>query len=290
MVCLIVTLAILVITYTLLVTELVDPTLAVLVGGIIMSIVVKVFASFGAIPGVDLELIENETIAQLKNVLLLLFGMMIIVSVLSKTGFFQWSAIKAYDLAGCRVKPLIVLLMVFTAILSAFMDNVTTILLMAPVTLELAKLLKIKAVPLLIGEATASNIGGAATLIGDPPHIILGGAAHLTFMDFIINLTPIVVVIFVIFVVIILKVMRDPDRKEGEQCGEIDAIRKMYIIKDEILFKRIALHRGHLGTSCQRREHTRGYEVRGMADTDILRSALCIDGRSPCTGIHRCSG
>ncbi len=112
------------------------------------------------------------------NVIFLLMGMMIIVGVTKKTGMFQWLAYKAYALARGNIFVLAIILMWITAVVSAFLDNVTTMLLMIPVTIEIAVTLKINPLTLLVPEAFASNVGGTATLIGDPPNILIGSFAH----------------------------------------------------------------------------------------------------------------
>jgi Na+/H+ antiporter NhaB len=122
------------------------------------------------------------------NVIFLLMGMMIIVGVLKKTGLFQWLAYKSYALARGNIFILSFILQVVTAVCSAFLDNVTTMLLMIPVTIEIAVTLKINPLTLLIPEVFASNVGGTATLIGDPPNILIGSYAKLTFGQFVTNL------------------------------------------------------------------------------------------------------
>ena len=122
------------------------------------------------------------------NVIFLLMGMMIFVGVMKKTGMFQFLAYKAYALAKGNVFVLSLILQVITAVVSAFLDNVTTMLLMIPVTIEIAVTLKINPLALLIPEVFASNVGGTATLIGDPPNILIGSYAGLTFGQFVQNL------------------------------------------------------------------------------------------------------
>jgi len=123
------------------------------------------------------------------NVIFLLMGMMLFVGVMKKTGMFQFLAYKAYALAKGNVFVLSLILQVITAILSAFLDNVTTMLLVIPVTIEIAVTLKIHPLTLLVPEVFASNVGGTATLIGDPPNILIGSYAGLTFGQFVQNLT-----------------------------------------------------------------------------------------------------
>jgi Na+/H+ antiporter NhaD/arsenite permease-like protein len=129
------------------------------------------------------------------EVIFLLLGMMIIVGVLSKTGVFEYIAISAVKKAGGRPFRVMVLLILITAVASAALDNVTTVLLVAPVTLLVCNRIGVNPVPFLLAEVFASNIGGTATLIGDPPNIIIAGRAGLSFNDFLVHLAPIVVVL-----------------------------------------------------------------------------------------------
>ena len=128
------------------------------------------------------------------NVIFFLVGMMIMVSILAETGLFEWIAIKATQLVKGEPIPLLVLLMLATAVFSAFLDNVTTILLIVPVTIVMLENLKLDTKPFIIGEILASNIGGTATLIGDPPNILIGSEAGFSFNDFIINLGPVIII------------------------------------------------------------------------------------------------
>ena len=132
------------------------------------------------------------------NTIGLLVGMMLIVGITRNTGVFEFLAIKAAKVVGGEPVSLIAALALITAILSALLDNVTTVLLIAPVTLVIAGMLEISPLPFLISEILASNIGGTATLIGDPPNIMIGSATSLGFMDFVINLAPVVAVIYII--------------------------------------------------------------------------------------------
>src|SRR5215208_2348737 len=134
------------------------------------------------------------------NTLGLLAGMMIMVKVTEPTGVYAWLAIRAGQLSRGRPFAVLLALAGTTALLSAFLDNLTTILLVVPITFLLADALDIDAVPLIVAEVVVSNIGGTATLIGDPPNILIAGAADLPFMAFIANLAPIVVVTFAVVV------------------------------------------------------------------------------------------
>ena len=134
------------------------------------------------------------------NVIFLLVGMMIMVSVLSETGVFEWIAIKSTQLVKGEPIPLLIMLMLVTGGLSAFLDNVTTVLLIVPATIVMLENLKLDTKPFIIGEILASNIGGTATLIGDPPNILIGSEAGFSFNDFLINLGPIIVVNMIVTV------------------------------------------------------------------------------------------
>lgn len=140
------------------------------------------------------------------NTIGLLIGMMIIIIITKKTGVFQYVAIKAAKLAKGDPWKILMFFSVITAISSAFLDNVTTVLLITPVTLVITETLEITPIPFLISEIIIANIGGTATLIGDPPNIMIGSATKFGFVDFIVNLGPVVVVIFIV-VMFVLKVL-----------------------------------------------------------------------------------
>ena len=132
------------------------------------------------------------------NTLALLVGMMLLVALARRSGMFQYLAILAAKLARGHPAAIMALLAIVTAVVSALLDNVPTVLLIAPVTLLIAQELKIAPYPFLFVEIFASNIGGTATLIGDPPNIIIGSAANLTFNDFVLNLGPVVVLVLAV--------------------------------------------------------------------------------------------
>ncbi len=132
------------------------------------------------------------------NTIGLLTGMMVIVTISQKTGMFQYVAIKAAKVVKGNPWGILVMLSIVTAVFSAFLDNVTTVLLIAPVTLLITDALDVRPYPYLFAQIFSSNIGGASTLIGDPPNIMIGSAAKLSFMDFILNLMPIIPVIFLL--------------------------------------------------------------------------------------------
>ena len=129
------------------------------------------------------------------NTLGLLIGMMIIVAITSKTGLFQYMAVKAAKIVGGDPLKILVVFFWLTAIFSALLDNVTTVLLFTSVTFAISDLLQVNPIPFLITEILASNIGGTVTLMGDPPNIMIGSATGLGFNDFVINLIVPVVII-----------------------------------------------------------------------------------------------
>ncbi|MEK6813335.1 MAG: ArsB/NhaD family transporter [Nitrospirota bacterium] len=184
--------AIFLISYAVIVTEKVHKTVVALVGASLM-LLLKILTQD--------EAFHSETYGIDYNVIFLLIGMMIIINVMKETGIFQWMAIKSAKVARGEPFRLMIILSVVTAVTSAFLDNVTTVLLVAPVTLLICEALEVDVIPFLITEAIASNIGGTATLIGDPPNIMIASKADLTFMDFIYHLTPVVIVILIAYLV-----------------------------------------------------------------------------------------
>jgi Na+/H+ antiporter NhaD/arsenite permease-like protein len=184
--------AVLVAVYAFIAFELMHRTLAALVGA---SAILFVSYTLGIFyPGFHILTFDDAMRAIDGNVIFLLLAMMIIVGVLKRTGVFQWMAYKSFQAARGSIYALAVLLMVITAVTSAFLDNVTTMLLIIPVTIEIALALKISPLALLLPEVFASNIGGTATLIGDPPNIMIGSYAGLTFTDFLTHLTVICII------------------------------------------------------------------------------------------------
>ncbi len=184
---------ILLLVYIIIAAELMHRTLAALLGAALILFISYTAGTFNK--GYFILSFEDAIGAIDMNVIFLLMGMMIIVGVLKKTGMFQWLAYKSYALARGNIYILSIILMWVTAVCSAFLDNVTTMLLMIPVTIEIAVTLKVNPMSFLIPEVFASNVGGTATLIGDPPNILIGSYANLTFADFVVNLTPVIVVI-----------------------------------------------------------------------------------------------
>ncbi len=192
-----------VLTYILIATEKVHKVICALGGAALMFIFV-LHRGHGAaenLTGAAAEYAKLDAWARHVNfdVIFTLCGMMILVNILSTTGLFQYVAIKCAKLAKGSPLKMMIFLCMATAFMSAFLDNVTTILLVAPVTLVVCSELGIPAIPFLLAETMSSNIGGTATLIGDPPNLIIGSAAKLDFAAFLIHLTPFVVVIMGIY-------------------------------------------------------------------------------------------
>jgi Na+/H+ antiporter NhaD/arsenite permease-like protein len=174
------------ITYALIVTERVDRTVSAVLGGMAM-ILLGVLSQDQAFHAIDW------------NVIFLLGGMMVIANVLRETGLFQWSAIQAIRLGKGDPFRILVILSTVIAVSSALLDNVTIVVLAAPVALFVASSLKVSPLPFLITGILASNIGGTATLVGDPPNILIGSAAGIDFLTFAANLAPISLLILIVF-------------------------------------------------------------------------------------------
>jgi Na+/H+ antiporter NhaD/arsenite permease-like protein len=174
--------AIFAVAYVSIIAERINRSIIALLGAGLM-IIAGVLTQEEAVRGIDF------------NTIALLTGMMMLVSITRRCGMFEYLAIWSAKKGRAQPWAMLAMLSVTTAIVSAFLDNVTTVLLIAPVTLVVTRELEIPAYPFLFAEVFASNIGGTATLIGDPPNIIIGSAANLSFNDFIIHLTPVIVII-----------------------------------------------------------------------------------------------
>jgi Na+/H+ antiporter NhaD/arsenite permease-like protein len=193
--------------YVAIATERFDRTLIALLGGLLI-VLLGVIDQQTAFAAIDF------------NVIFLLAGMMVIASALGRTGFFEWLGVRAVHASGAKPFRLLILLAIVTAVMSAFLDNVTTVVLMTPVALVTARRLQVAPYPFLTSQIVASNIGGTATLIGDPPNIMIGSAAGLDFGAFLLNLGPVVIVILVAYLVTLRFVFREgltvsDDRREA---------------------------------------------------------------------------
>ena len=236
-------LAILICVYILIIFETVHRTLAAALGGLTAVIALNYFTNE---PALSLKavttMIDWETIG-------LLLGMMVMVGVISHTGVFEWFAVEAYKKSQGSIWSLVVILCIVTAVLSAFLDNVTTVLLLTPVTIQLAKVLDLQPVPILIAEVLFSNIGGAATMIGDPPNIMIGSGLSpdaiesteggkyaelasegVNFNDFIIEMAP-GILMTVVPAFMLLKWMYR-DEFSGKRIRDVAELEAKYGIKD----------------------------------------------------------
>lgn len=208
--------------FILIMTEVLHRTMAAMIGA---TLVLITLACQNRVPtlGRVVEWMDHGTLG-------LLWGMMLIVGITMRTGVFEWTGVLACKMAGGSKVKLVLLLCTVTAVLSAFLDNVTTILLIAPVTCKLCKLVDIDPRPYLIAEALFSNIGGTATMIGDPPNIIVGNMLkeHLDFTSFLLNLAPAVIITSPFIFLYIWFVFRKDF--EGRLEADVPALQKMYPI------------------------------------------------------------
>ncbi|WP_173074497.1 SLC13 family permease [Phytohabitans rumicis] len=212
--------------YVLIATEKIHRVAAALAGAAIMLVIGATDAEhafFSERAGVDW------------NVIVLLIGMMLIVAVLKRTGAFEYLAIWATKRARGRPFRVMVLLVLVTAFVSAFLDNVTTVLLIAPVTFLVCERLNVPVAPFLIAEVFASNIGGTSTLVGDPPNIIIASRSGLSYNDFLIHLAPIVLVLMVVFIGLCRILFRSAFRYDPERATQIAALRERDAIRDSRL-------------------------------------------------------
>ena len=215
---------VLLITYAVIISEKINRSIIALLGAGLM-VMVGVFDQAEALKGVDW------------NTLGLLSGMMILVSISRRSGMFQYVAIRAAQLAKAHPAGILLLLQITTAVLSALLDNVTTVLLIVPVTLAITRQLNVPPYPFLFAEIFASNIGGTATLIGDPPNIMIGSQVGLSFNDFVIHLAPIIVVIMV-FQAIAIHVIWGRQMQANPQAeAQVMAMKASDSIEDWLLLK-----------------------------------------------------
>jgi Na+/H+ antiporter NhaD/arsenite permease-like protein len=218
--------SIFIIAYALIVSERIHKTIIALAAAalmIVLGIISQEEAFHSTAFGVDW------------NVIFLLFAMMIIINIMRPTGVFEYIAIKSAKLARGRPFRIMAIFSIVTAVLSAFLDNVTTVLLIAPVTLLICQALELDVVPFLITEALASNIGGTATLIGDPPNIMIASKAQLTFMDFIYHLTPAVIIILVAYMLTLWLIFGKRLSVSEKLRTRVMAMKENEAIKDKVL-------------------------------------------------------
>jgi Na+/H+ antiporter NhaD/arsenite permease-like protein len=215
---------ILAITYATIMSEQVNRAIVALVGAGVM-ILVGVLDQEEAIHGIDF------------NTIGLLTGMMILVSVSRRSGMFQYLAIWSAQAAKAHPAGILIILQITTAVLSAFLDNVTTVLLIVPVTLAICNTLKVPAYPYLFAEILASNIGGTATLIGDPPNILIGSQVGLSFNDFVYELTPVILIVMAVQTLIIHVLWGKDLRATPEAEAQVMGMKPAEAIEDWRLLK-----------------------------------------------------
>lgn len=215
-----------VVAYVLIASDRVDKTLVALAGAAIV-------VAIGVVGSEDVFYSRETGIDW--DVIFLLFGMMIIVSVLRQTGIFEYIAIWAAKRANGSPLRIMILLVLVTAIASALLDNVTTVLLIAPVTLLVCDRLAINAAPFLIAEVLASNIGGASTLVGDPPNIIIASRAGLTFNDFLVHMAPIVLIVLAVFVTMLPRLFRGAFDVDAARVADVMSLEEREAIRDPAL-------------------------------------------------------
>jgi Na+/H+ antiporter NhaD/arsenite permease-like protein len=167
------------------------------------------------------------------NVIILLISMMVIINVMKPTGLFEYIAIKSAKVAKGSPYGIMAIFAFVTAFVSAFLDNVTTVLLITPIVVYICEKLEVNVVPYLIVEALASNVGGTATLIGDPPNIMIASKAHFTFNDFVVHLTPVIVVIMALFIAMLKLVFGKGLKTTAEAKARIMALDESGVIKDK---------------------------------------------------------
>jgi Na+/H+ antiporter NhaD/arsenite permease-like protein len=217
------------VTYFLIISERVHKTTAALAGGLAM-IAFRILDQEEAFGFIDF------------NVIFLLIGMMIIANTLGKTGAFQWLAIRGAKAAKGDPIRILLFMAVITAVASAFLDNVTTVVLMAPLSLFVASILQVNPVPFLLTLIMASNIGGTGTLIGDPPNIIIGSGADLNFIDFLVHLGPVILLILVVFLALVFLLFRHQLQTRPELEHRVMELDESEVLTDRsLLYKSLGI-------------------------------------------------
>lgn len=215
--------------YVLIIAEVIEKTKAALVGAALM-------VGLGLIT--QSEAFYSEQFGIDYNVIFLLISMMIIVNITGRSGVFEWAAIKIAKAAKGRPARIVAFFVLATAVTSALLDNVTTVLLVAPVTLMIADKLEIDPIPLLVLEALSSNVGGTATLVGDPPNIMIGSKIGLSFGEFLYHLGPVVVVMLAVMVLVTHLLYGKKLRVTEQKRREVLAIDENTLIRDRTLMRR----------------------------------------------------
>jgi Na+/H+ antiporter NhaD/arsenite permease-like protein len=220
-----------VVAYILIAIERPDRTVVAVIAGLLL-VMLGVLDQQEAFRAIDL------------NVIFLLAGMMVIASVIARTGLFEWIAIRSVRASRGRPMVLLVIVSVVTAVVSAFLDNVTTVVLIVPVLLSVAGRLGVSALPYLVAAILSSNIGGTATLIGDPPNIMIASAADLDFLDFVANMTPVTILVLLAFLLTLRILFRGHlDLPTGRREAALEATEEQ-AIKDRPLLIRSSIVAG----------------------------------------------
>jgi Na+/H+ antiporter NhaD/arsenite permease-like protein len=221
-----------IITFVAILADRIDRTIVALVGAsamIISGLLLGFYSQAEAFETIDLDTLG------------LLLGMMILVALLADTGFFQYLATFTAKRSGGNPWRLLVILGTITTLLSMLLDNVTTIVLIAPVTILIAEILGISPIPYLMAEALLSNTGGVATLVGDPPNILIGSAANLSFNDFLVNLAPIVLVAWIAVLFMLKFLFRKELAKRAEDPEAIQKLDENSLLKDRESLRKILM-------------------------------------------------
>jgi len=230
------TLGVLVGMYVILITEVIHRTALALFGALVMLLVLFFTGVLEPHDSVDFVIgaIDFNTIG-------LLLGMMVIVGILGETGIFQYIGIKAAKISNGNVWKLMVLLAIITAVGSAFLDNVTMVLLMVPVTISVCRILNINPISLILAQIFASNIGGATTLIGDPPNIMIGSAAGIDFVTFAYHMTPEIILTLGVAILLFKFMFRKDLKQKPENVQKLQELDATKEIKDKMLLKKSAI-------------------------------------------------
>ena len=215
---------VMIVTYGVIISEKLNRSIIALLGAMLM-IMLGLLTQEQAVAGIDF------------NTIGLLVGMMIIVSITRKCGVFEYLAIWSAKLVKASPAGILAMLAVVTAVVSAFLDNVTTVLLVVPVTLVITEALKVNPYPFLFSQIIASNIGGTATLIGDPPNILIGGQVGLTFNDFVFHLAPVIVVVLIVHVLSIHLIWGRSMQSPAEMRARVMAFDEKQAISDPRLLR-----------------------------------------------------
>ncbi|MDN5847808.1 MAG: ArsB/NhaD family transporter [Candidatus Nitrosocosmicus sp.] len=207
--------------YVLLGLDIIHRTIIAMFGAVLSIILAIILGSIAAEDSLDfvIEAVDFNTIG-------LLLGMMIMVAILGETGVFHQVGIKLGKISKGNVWTLMLLLCTFTSVASMFVDNVTTILLMVPVTISITRTLGINPIPYIMAQVLVSNIGGAATLIGDPPNILIGSAAGIDFNSFLIYMGPTIAIVFV-FSLLLIRIFFNKDLKSAQKLEQQDDIQEL---------------------------------------------------------------